>query len=319
MPSGSPGPATASTSTTSYFKKRNCEDIEIEPEEEPFRPTKHRRIARSHQQGVGPPSRLETLPSELQHDIYQNLFQAIENKNETKPTRDAHPLPYSPPVKLQHKGTSKLSNVTSILRVSKKTNSEAEQAFYDTVVRPINLWRSDMREAIHRATDPSDQRVTRAQFAVNDELQAVLKHRHITINVQLEFEEDRARRHDVVLNINLGFIDSHGPFEESGLVFKREDEEMKALVSELTSWKAAHSTVKMRYMTGCICGGNGRFPSIKEALKHLGEETEAKDIPLTYLEDYPRDWPRWKVQDHRNGRYNWTSGRIVKRMGIDST
>lgn len=187
-----------------------------------------------------------------------------------------------------------------------------------------------MREAVHRATSASDRRVTRAQVAVNDELQAVLKHRHIIINVQLEFEEDRkclqdfkrllniSRRHTVTLDLNLGFIDSHGPFSENGLVFKMEDEDMTGLVSELLAWKAPRSVVKMRYTTGCICGGNGRFPSIKQALAHLGEETKAKDIPLRYLEDLPRDWPRWKVQYRQNGHFNWTRGRVVKRMGFDS-
>lgn len=165
---------------------------------------------------------------------------------------------------------------------------------------------------------------------MNDELQSVLKHRHITINVQLEFEEDRrclqnfkklldvSRRHTVILNLNLGFIDSHGPFHENGLVFKRKDEEMKDLVAELLSWKAPRSTVKMRYATGCVCGGNGRFPSIKEALAHLAEETGSKDISLSYEEDFPRNWPRWKIQADRNGNWNWTRGRIVKRMGVDS-
>lgn len=157
-----------------------------------------------------------------------------------------------------------------------------------------------------------------------------MRHRHITINVQLEFEEDRtclqnfkkllneSRRHIVILNLNLGFIDSHGPFEENGLVFKKEDENMKNLVSELVSWKAPRTTIKMRYTTGCICGGNSRFPSIKEALAHLGDETDANDIPLTYSESFPRDWPRWKVQSLRNGRWNWTRGRVMKRMSVDS-
>lgn len=93
---------------------------------------------------------------------------------------------------------------------------------------------------------------------------------------------------------------------------------MKDLVSELLSWKAPRQTVKMRYMTGCVCGGNGRFPSIKQALAYLGDETETKNIPLTNSEDFPRDWPRWKVQADRNGNWNWARGRIVKRMGVNS-
>ncbi|KAE9982352.1 hypothetical protein BLS_006195 [Venturia inaequalis] len=324
MRSRSPEPAKTSTSTTPNFKKRNFDDIE--PEVKSSKPTKHCRITRSHQQDVGSPSRLEALPSELQHEIYKNLFQGIEEKVEEEPIRVARPWPLNPPVKLKDKPTSKLSNVTAILRASKKTNLEAVQAFNDTVARPINLWRSDLRRVI----SPSDQRVTRAQFTANDELQATLKHRHIIINVQLEFEEDRtclqnfrqllnlSRQHTVTLNLNLGFIDSHGPFHENGLVFKKEDEEMKDLVSELLSWKAPRSTLKMRYTTGCICGGNGRFPSIKQALEHLGEETKAKEIPLMRLEDFPRDWPRWEVQGHRNGRWDWPRRRVVRRMSIDS-
>lgn len=125
MRNPSPGPAKASTSA-----KRKCDDIE--PEGKPSRPTKHRRLARSHQQH--PPSRLEALPSELQTDIYHYLFQVIEKKVEKKPIRPVRPWSPSPPVNPKENITS---NVTSILRVSKKTNWEAAQAFYDTVVRPV--------------------------------------------------------------------------------------------------------------------------------------------------------------------------------------
>lgn len=142
---------------------------------------------------------------------------------------------------------------------------------------------------------------------VNKELQIILKHRHIAINVQLEFDEDReslqnfkallteSRNHIITLSLNLGFIDSHGPFKENGLVFKEKDQNMKDIVTELLSWNTHRCAVKMSYMTGCICGGNARFPSIKQALEHLSRETEANDVPFTHTEGFPKGWARWKV------------------------
>lgn len=137
MRSPSPKPAKTSTSTTLNSKKRKCETLE--PTEKPSRPTKSCRVARSHQQGVGPPSGLEALPSELQHEIYQNLFQGIKDEVEKEPTRSTPAWDSNPAVKLEDNDTPRLSNVTSILRVSKKTNSEAAQAFYDTVIRPVRV------------------------------------------------------------------------------------------------------------------------------------------------------------------------------------
>lgn len=193
------------------------------------------------------------------------------------------------------------------------------------------MWRSNIREAINRATnETNNRRVTRGQDAVNLELQSVLRHRHITINVQLEFDEDcdslyqfktlltESRDHLITLNLNLGFIDSHGPFEENGLVFKEEDEDMEELVTELISWKDPRCTVNMSYMTGCICGGNDLVPSIKYALEHLTEVTEANDINFTHTKDFPKGWPRWIVQSNRLASWNWSRSRAIRRMDIDS-
>ncbi|QDS73299.1 hypothetical protein FKW77_005843 [Venturia effusa] len=306
MHHGSAKPAKASTPSRS--RKRKYE--EIKSSEKPPKPAKRRRIVNeSHQHGDGSPSRLEALPSELQCAIFQNLFQSTRDSVQAKSSRSSSALPANSLVNSQAKCTSNLSNVTSILRVSKKTNLEAAHAFYDTVPRPVG------------ALFP---------VAANVVLQRTLEHRHIIINVQLEFEEDRnclknfqkllnvARHHTVVLRINLGFIDSHGPFDENGLVFKRRDEDMKDLVSELLSWKTPRVTVKMRYTTGCVCGGNRRFPSFKEALAHLSEETTARDIALTCEEGFPRDWPRWKVQNYRHPHWNWIRGRIIRREGVNS-
>lgn len=157
-----------------------------------------------------------------------------------------------------------------------------------------------------------------------------MKHRHLTINVQLEFEEDRnclkdfkkllnvSRRHTVDLSINLGFINSHGLFDENGLVFKSSKENMKSIVSELLSWKAPRSTVKMRYTNGCICGNNRRFSTIRGALAHLAEETKNKNIPLTHTEGFPRDWPRWAPQPDRPIHFGFVRRNIVKRMDVNS-
>jgi len=116
----------AGTSTT-RSNKRKCQDIE-NPHEKPSRPTKSRCIVKLHKKNEGP-SKLENLPSELQHMIYVNVFQSIKNKDQT--SNAVAPAGSS-------KDTSSLSNVTSILRASKKTNVEAVQAFHDTVTRPVS-------------------------------------------------------------------------------------------------------------------------------------------------------------------------------------
>jgi len=116
----------AGTSTT-RSNKRKCQDIE-NPYEKPSRPTKSRCIVKLHKKNEGP-SKLENLPSELQHMIYVNVFQSIENKDQI--SNAVAPAGSS-------KDTSSLSNVTSILRASKKTNVEAVQAFHDTVTRPVS-------------------------------------------------------------------------------------------------------------------------------------------------------------------------------------
>lgn len=139
MRNGAPKPAKGSTTPNS--KKRKCEDIELQ--DKPSRPTKSRRVVKSYQQGDGP-SRIETLPSEIQHEIYREVLQGINDKVEAKPIRSTPPSPSSLIAKLQDKGSPKLSNVTSILRVSKKTNLEAAQAFYDTVARPVRVRLSDV-------------------------------------------------------------------------------------------------------------------------------------------------------------------------------
>lgn len=174
------------------------------------------------------------------------------------------------------------------------------------------------------------RRVTRRIGVADMELQSVLRHRHITINVQLEFYEDRdclakfdtllskSRDHFLILNLNLGFVDSHGPFEENGLVFKEADEEMKKLVTELTSWKSPRSTVSMSYMTGCICGANDHIASIKNALERLTEVTKANDISFVHTADFPRDWPRWIVHWAEFGARNWSRRRALRRLDIDS-
>jgi hypothetical protein len=150
-----------------------------------------------------------------------------------------------------------------------------------------------------------------------------LQFRHIIINVQLEFNEDLdcLRRfktllskspngHDIILNLNLGFIDSHGPEEENGLVFQKEDEQMKDLIAELIAWKDARKTVNMTYTSGCICGGVD-FGVIGEAKEHLEEVCKENGIPLNKLTDYPRGWPRWYVREDSarywegESRYYW--------------
>lgn len=94
---------------------------------------------------------------------------------------------------------------------------------------------------------------------------------------------------------------------------------MKNLVAELVAWKTSLCTVEMSYMTACICGGNRRFPTIKNALAHLSEVALANDILFSYEEDYPKDWPRWQVRSDRYGNWNWSRGRIMRRMGIETS
>jgi hypothetical protein len=116
--------------STTQSNKRKCQEIE-EPNENPSRPAKPRRIAKLHKTNAEP-SALEKLPSEIQYLIYTSLFQFTKDKGQ-------FPRSESPPstvVTGPSKGSS--SNVTSILRVSKKTNLEAAQAFHDTFTRPVS-------------------------------------------------------------------------------------------------------------------------------------------------------------------------------------
>jgi hypothetical protein len=187
-----------------------------------------------------------------------------------------------------------------------------------------------MREAINRATSQTSQRVTRKQEVANLELQAILKHRHIKIFVQLEFDEDReclqnfkilltsSRDHIVTLNINLGYIDSHGPFGENGLVFKKDEPEMKRIVTEILSWKNPRCALNMSHLTGCICGGNNRFPSIKHALDYLEETTKANKVPFKQLEGFPKGWPRWQIEPYRPSSWTWSRSRVIRRLGLQS-
>jgi len=174
-----------------------------------------------------------------------------------------------------------------------------------------------MRLAITRAIDGSPSWLSPNQIKVNKELCAILKFRHLIINVQLEFDEDfdclmrfktlltksRAGGHVIdLLNLNLGFVDSHGPEDENGLVFQKEDEELKGLVSELIGLKDARAKVAMAYTSGCICGGVDEGV-IGKAIKHMMTMCRTEGIKLRRNIGYPRGWPRWFVM--REPARNW--------------
>jgi hypothetical protein len=120
----------AITSTT-RSNKRKWQEFE-ELHEKPSRPMKSRRNAKLLK-GNAESSKLEALPSEIQHMVYTNLFHSIEDKDQTPRSRSTSTTSQGP-----SKESSKLSCMTSILSVSKKTNLEATQAFYDTTTRPVS-------------------------------------------------------------------------------------------------------------------------------------------------------------------------------------